>query len=58
MKKLSLLALVLVLVVSLASCGYSLKKDDMSDYATFDKAKFEAALKALKYCIKDKRFYL
>ena len=38
-----------MLVLSLVSCGYSYTKDDMSQYMTFDKADFDAALQQLEY---------
>ena len=53
----SSILVVIMLVLSLASCGYSLKSDDMTDYATFnaeDKAAFEKAL--LELIIKDGEF--
>ena len=43
-----LILVVVMLALSLASCGYSYVKDDLSQYATFDKAAFEAAIGALK----------
>ena len=55
----SSILVVVMLVLSLASCGYSFKDDDMTDYATFsdaDKAAFEAAL--LQLLIKDGEFKL
>lgn len=42
-----LLLVVVMLVLSLASCGYNYSKDDLSQYGSFDKAGFEAAIKAL-----------
>lgn len=50
MKKriLGLILVVVMLTLSLVSCGYSYKEDDLSKYATFDKAAFEAALAALE----------
>ncbi len=39
---------VVMLVLSLASCGYSLKDDDMSKYATLSEADKDAFLKALE----------
>ena len=47
---------VVMLVLSLVSCGYSFRKDNMENYATFDKAAFEAAIKAL--LIEDGEFKL
>ncbi len=43
-----LILVVVSLMLSLASCGYSYTKDDLSKYASFDKAAFEAAIGALK----------
>lgn len=39
---------VVMLTLSLVSCGYSFTKDDMKQYATFDKAKFESVISSLK----------
>lgn len=47
---------VVMLVLSLVSCGYSFRKDNMENYATFDKAAFEAAIEAL--LIEDGEFKL
>ena len=49
MKKriISLILTVVMLSLSLVGCGYSFIDDDLSQYATFDKAKFEEAIKAL-----------
>ena len=46
MKKriISLILVVVMSVLTLASCAYSYTKDNMNKYATFDKAKFLAAL--------------
>ncbi len=46
MKKriISLILVVVMSVLALASCGYSYTRDDMTKYATFDKAAFLAAL--------------
>ena len=46
MKKriISLILVVVMSVLTLAGCAYSYTGDDMSNYATFDKAKFLAAL--------------
>ena len=46
MKKriISLILVVVMSVLTLASCAYSYTKDDMTKYATFDKDKFLAAL--------------
>ncbi len=49
MKRIISLLLVLVLAAGmLVSCGYSIAKDDMSNYSTFDKAAFVEALKKLE----------
>ena len=48
---------VVMLALSLASCGYNIADDDMTDYATFsdaDKKAFEAAL--AKILIEDGEF--
>ena len=42
-----LILTVVMLSLSLASCGFSFVDDDLSAYATFDKEGFEAAIKAL-----------
>ena len=49
MKKriISMLLVLVMIVLSLASCGYSYAKDDMKQYATFDKDAFLAALQSL-----------
>ena len=39
---------VVMLVLSLASCGYSFAKDDLTQYMSFDKTAFEATLAALE----------
>ena len=44
----ALFLVVVTLTLTLASCGYNYSKKDMSDFTTFDKAKFEEGLKALK----------
>lgn len=43
----SSILVVVMLVLSLVGCGYSYTKDDLSQYATFDKAAFDAALQKL-----------
>ncbi len=50
----ALILVVVMLALSLVGCGYSYAKDDMAQYATFDKASFEASLAAL--VIKDGDF--
>ena len=47
MKKriISLILVVVMAVLTLASCAYSYADDDMTQYATFDKAAFAAAIK-------------
>ena len=45
----SSILVVVMLVLSLVSCGYSYTKDDLSQYMTFDKAAFEAGLKNLDF---------
>ncbi len=47
MKKriISLILVAVMALLTLASCGYSYANDDMTKYATFDKAAFEKALK-------------
>ena len=49
MKKriLSLILVVVMLALTLTSCSYSFAEDNMSNYVTFDSAKFNDALKAL-----------
>ncbi len=49
MKKriISLILVVATLFLTLTGCAYSYAKDDMTKYATFDKAAFTAALQAL-----------
>ncbi len=42
-----LILVVVMLMLCLASCGYSYTKDDLSKYASFDKAAFEEAISAL-----------
>lgn len=42
-----LILVVVMLMLSLASCGYSYTKDDLSKYASFDRQKFEDVIKAL-----------
>ncbi|MBR2651134.1 MAG: hypothetical protein IKD45_05685 [Clostridia bacterium] len=42
-----LILVVVMLMLCLASCGYSYTKDDLSKYASFDKAAFEAAINTL-----------
>ena len=56
MKKriISLILVVVMLALSLVGCGYSYADDDLSQYATFDKAAFDAAL--LLISIKDGDF--
>ena len=56
MKKriISLILTVAMLVLMLVGCAYNYSKDDLSQYATFDKAGFEAAIKKLE--IKDGDF--
>lgn len=56
MKKriISLILVVALSVLALASCGYKYEKDDMSKYATFDKAKFLEDLQKIE--IKDADF--
>lgn len=51
MKKriISSVLVVVMLVLSLVSCGYSYTDDDLSQYMTFDKAAFDKALEALDY---------
>ncbi len=44
----SLLLVVVMLVLALSGCAYSYAKDDMTEYATFDKEAFLAALQDLK----------
>ena len=58
MKKriISLILVVAMAVIALASCGYSYAKDDMSKYATFDKAAFLAALADGSIKIEDATF--
>ncbi len=46
-----MLLVVVMLTLSLASCGYSLKDDDMSKYAAFSEENKEAFLKALEKII-------
>ena len=50
MKKriLSMLLVVCMLVISLASCAYSYDNDDMTNYANFDLGAFKAALQTLE----------
>lgn len=46
-----IISLILVVVMSalaLVGCGYSYAEDDLTQYVTFDKAAFEAALKAIQ----------
>lgn len=43
-----LLLVVVMLTLTLAGCGYSYAKDDMEQYAEFDKAAFLAALQSLE----------
>ncbi|MBQ8290596.1 MAG: hypothetical protein IJY01_07000 [Clostridia bacterium] len=43
----ALILVVVMLVATLVSCGYSYSKDDMAQYGSFDKTAFEAALKEL-----------
>lgn len=50
----SMLLIVVMLALSLASCGYSYAKDDMTQYTNFDKAAFEAGLQSI--IIKDGEF--
>ena len=50
----SMLLIVVMLALSLASCGYSYAKDDMTQYTVFDKEKFEAGLASI--IIKDGDF--
>ena len=45
----SSILVVVMLVLSLVSCGYSYTKDDMTQYMTFDKEAFDAALESLEY---------
>ncbi len=45
---LALILVVVMLALSLVGCGYSYSKDDMAQYATFDKAAFEASLSKLE----------
>ena len=49
MKKriIALILVVVMLTLSLVSCGYSIREDDLSKYATLEKTKLDAALKAL-----------
>ena len=51
MKKriISSILVVVMLVLSLVSCGYSYSKDDMTQYMTFNKDAFAATLNALEY---------
>ena len=42
-----LFLVVVMLTLTLAGCGYSFAKDKMENYASFDKAAFEAAIQAL-----------
>ena len=58
MKKriISLILVVVMAVLALAGCAYSYAKDDMSNYATFDKAAFLAALTDGKITITDGTF--
>ena len=44
----ALFLVVVTLTLTLASCSYNYSKKDMSEFATFDKAKFEEGMKALK----------
>ena len=41
------LLVVVMLALTLASCGYNYSKDDLSQYGSFNKAAFEEALKAI-----------
>ncbi len=43
----ALILVVVMLALALVSCGYSYRKDDMTQYGSFDKAAFEAALAEL-----------
>ena len=45
----SSILVVVMLVLSLVSCGYSYTKDDLSQYVVFDKATFDKELEALDY---------
>ncbi len=45
----SSILVVVMLVLSLVSCGYSYTKDDLNQYMTFDKAAFEDGLKNLEF---------
>ena len=58
MKKriISLILVVAMAILALASCGYSYAKDDMSKYASFDKTAFLAALKDGSIKIEDATF--
>ena len=42
------LLVVVMLVLSLASCGYNYSKDNLADYGALNKTDFEAALQSLK----------
>jgi len=43
----ALILVVVMLALALVSCGYSFTKDDMSQYANFDKDRFNAAIQAI-----------
>ena len=45
----SSILVVVMLVLSLVSCGYSYTKDNMTQYMTFDQAAFDAALQSLEF---------
>lgn len=45
----SSILVVVMLVLSLVSCGYSFQKDDMKQYMTFNREAFDAALESLDY---------
>ena len=45
---LSLILVVVMLVLALVGCGYSVEEDKMTKYGSFDKAAFEALLQTIK----------